>query len=170
MENEQGQQADQADTLWGYGYEPEKALGEALRSLRTARGMSQEDVATMMSRSGFSWRQTTVAKTEGGSRPVRVNEAAALALHFGVSVNELVGNQADSPEQSLIESTYRVSFSLYLSTRLRAEEALRRKQAAEREYEEALAQLSATKQSYEEASRAFNEAFLGPLGEGEETD
>ncbi|MFE9256040.1 helix-turn-helix domain-containing protein [Streptomyces sp. NPDC006879] len=167
MENEQGQQAD---TMWGYGYEPEKALGEALRSLRTARGMSQEDVATMMSRSGFSWRQTTVAKTEGGSRPVRVNEAAALALCFGVSVNELLGNQADSPEQSLIESTYRVSFSLYLSTRLRTEEALRRKEAAEREYEESLAQLRETKQSYEEASRAFEEAFLEPSGEGEEKD
>ncbi|MFE3861004.1 helix-turn-helix domain-containing protein [Streptomyces goshikiensis] len=166
MENEQGSGA----TVWSYGYEPEKALGEALRAHRTARGLSQEDVAAMMNRSGFSWRQTTVAKTEAGSRPVRVNEAAALALCFGVSVNELLGGQAESAEQSILESAYRVSFSLYLSTRLRTEEALRRKDAAEREYEEALDQLHKMKQSFEEASRAFNEAFLEPLGEGEEKD
>ncbi|MGH3745787.1 MAG: helix-turn-helix domain-containing protein [Micromonosporaceae bacterium] len=69
---------------------PEKVLGESLRSLRTARGMSQEDVAQMMALAGFSWHQTTVAKTESGSRPVRVNEAAALAAQFGVWVDDLI--------------------------------------------------------------------------------
>jgi hypothetical protein len=39
---------------------------------------------------GFSWQQSTVAKTEGATRPVRVDEAAALAGIFGVTVDDLV--------------------------------------------------------------------------------
>ena len=39
---------------------------------------------------GFSWQQSTVAKTEAAARPVRVDEAAALAGIFGVTVDDLV--------------------------------------------------------------------------------
>jgi hypothetical protein len=43
-----------------------------------------------MQLAGFKWGQTTVAKTEGGTRPVRVNEAVALAACFGLTINELL--------------------------------------------------------------------------------
>jgi transcriptional regulator with XRE-family HTH domain len=43
-----------------------------------------------MNRAGFSWRQSTVAKTEAAARPVRVDEAAALAGILGVTVDDLV--------------------------------------------------------------------------------
>jgi hypothetical protein len=39
---------------------------------------------------GFSWQQSTVAKTEAATRPIRVDEAAALAGLFGVTVDDLV--------------------------------------------------------------------------------
>ncbi|GAA2348787.1 hypothetical protein GCM10009854_27790 [Saccharopolyspora halophila] len=155
----QSKGADRHETLWSYGYRPERALGESLKELRTAGGMSQEYIATMMSRAGFSWRQTTVAKTEAGNRPVRLDEAAALALHFGVSVNELIDNQADTPEQSKIESKYRVAFSMYLSSMSRVEEAVARRDAAEVEYQQALNAMKEREASYEQAKAKFDQAF-----------
>lgn len=43
-----------------------------------------------MAERGFSWRQTTVAKTELAQRPVLAEEAVALAAVFGVSLDELL--------------------------------------------------------------------------------
>lgn len=148
------------------GHDPERTLGESLRSMRTARGLSQEDVAQMMKMAGFNWRQTTVAKTEGGARPVRVNEAAALALCFGVTVNEMLGNSAETPRQSKVESAYRATFSMSLSTRLRAGEAKRRAESARLEYEASVEDLRHVEQLHEEARQAFDEAFGLDRGEG----
>lgn len=68
----------------------EPLLGERLRSLRQLRDWSQEDVANRMRSAGFTWRQSTVAKTEAADRPIRVNEAAALAEIFGSDLGELL--------------------------------------------------------------------------------
>jgi len=68
----------------------EHVLGKRVRELRQARGWSQDDVARQMVAGGFSWRQTTVAKTEKADRPVRVNEATALAQLFETDLDQLV--------------------------------------------------------------------------------
>jgi transcriptional regulator with XRE-family HTH domain len=68
----------------------EPVLGGRVRALREAREWSQETVAQRMAEAGFSWRQTTVAKTEAADRPIRVNEAVALADLFGVDLDSLV--------------------------------------------------------------------------------
>lgn len=54
-------------------------LGARLRSARAAAGFAQGTVAKMMSERGFSWRQTTVAKSEAADRPVLFAEVAALS-------------------------------------------------------------------------------------------
>ncbi|MFE9309482.1 MULTISPECIES: hypothetical protein [unclassified Streptomyces] len=56
-----------------------KVLAARLRSARTAVGMSQGLVAKAMADRGFSWRQTTVAKSEAAVRPVLFAEVAALS-------------------------------------------------------------------------------------------
>ncbi len=69
--------------------EPERAFGRRARQMRRTRDWSQEDVARMMRDRGFdSWRQTTVAKSEAGDRPIRLNEGVALAHLF----NGLIGD------------------------------------------------------------------------------
>jgi transcriptional regulator with XRE-family HTH domain len=65
------------------------------------KGLSQEEVARLMREAGFSWRQTTAAKTEASDRPVRVNEAAALASILGTSLAELTG-QHDMEHSRLV--------------------------------------------------------------------
>ncbi|WP_159057251.1 helix-turn-helix domain-containing protein [Streptomyces scabiei] len=56
-----------------------RVLGARLRAARVEAGLSQEAVAKEMSLGGFSWRQTTVAKSEAADRPVLFSEVAALA-------------------------------------------------------------------------------------------
>lgn len=73
---------------------PEQVLANALRKIRQASELSQEAVARQMVAKGHSWRQTTVAKTEAASRPIRVNEAASLARIFGVALSTLL-DEAD---------------------------------------------------------------------------
>jgi transcriptional regulator with XRE-family HTH domain len=63
----------------------EKSFGEKVRQWRRERNWSQEDVADKLRLQGFDMHQTTVAKIERGTRPLRVAEAAAIATLFRVS-------------------------------------------------------------------------------------
>lgn len=63
---------------------PEQVVGENVRRLRKERGWSQEDLASRMTAKGLNWRQTTVAKTESATRPLRVDEFMALSKVFDV--------------------------------------------------------------------------------------
>lgn len=72
-------------------FSPEASAGYAVRMLRTARGMSQQQVADAMAEHGHrGWRQTTVAKTEAAQRPLRVNELVSLAAILDVRLEKLV--------------------------------------------------------------------------------
>src|SRR6476661_7860338 len=62
----------------------EKNFGEKVRQWRRERNWSQEDVADKLRMQGFDMHQTTVAKIERGTRPLRVAEAAAIAAVFRV--------------------------------------------------------------------------------------
>lgn len=62
----------------------EKDFGTRVRELRRACNWSQEYLAQRLKGEGFEMHQTTVAKIEAGTRPLRVAEAAALAHIFSV--------------------------------------------------------------------------------------
>jgi transcriptional regulator with XRE-family HTH domain len=62
----------------------ETSFGEKVRQWRRARNWSQEDLAERLRQHGFEMHQTTVAKIERGTRPLRVSEAAAIATIFRV--------------------------------------------------------------------------------------
>ncbi len=70
---------------------PEELAGDEVRRLRLARRWSQEEVARRMSAAGHgNWHQTTVGKTELATRPLRLNEAVALAGLFEIPVTQLI--------------------------------------------------------------------------------
>ena len=80
---------------------PERRLGAVLKLLRESLGLSQDSVAKSMSDFDHSWRQTTVAKTEAGARPIRVNEVVDLARVLGTSSVDLMYQvEQDSEEQA----------------------------------------------------------------------
>ncbi|GIJ39440.1 hypothetical protein Vwe01_27650 [Micromonospora andamanensis] len=79
---------------------PEATWAEQLRRWRSVRGWSQQDVADRMSTNfGYGWHQTTVARIEGRLRPIRLNEAAALAIIFGVDLAEVLQPPALTPAE-----------------------------------------------------------------------
>lgn len=72
-------------------HEPEAVAGQELRRLRLARGWSQkEEAAHLEAATGRPWHQTTVARIEAGTRPLRVNELAEFAELLGVTVPHLL--------------------------------------------------------------------------------
>lgn len=71
--------------------EMSQAFAAWLRAARTAAGVTQKRVADDMTARGFSFIQTTVAKIEYGERPVRIEEAAALAGLFGATLDAALG-------------------------------------------------------------------------------
>ena len=64
----------------------EKRFGEVVRGWRQERNWSQEDVVEKLRHEGFEMHQTTIAKIERGTRPLRVAEASALATVFRMPI------------------------------------------------------------------------------------
>ncbi len=64
----------------------EKRFGEVVRGWRQDRNWSQEDVAEKLRHQGFEMHQTTIAKLERGTRPLRVAEATAIAEVFDMPI------------------------------------------------------------------------------------
>jgi transcriptional regulator with XRE-family HTH domain len=65
-----------------------------LRDQREQKHWKQEDLADKLSAKGIPMHWTTVAKIEKGSRSVRIDEAAAIADLFGISVDAMLGRRA----------------------------------------------------------------------------
>lgn len=68
----------------------EELVGRKFASLREERGWSQHDVAVRMTDVGFNMHQTTVAKLEGGKRPLRFAEMAALSSIYGLPLEAVL--------------------------------------------------------------------------------
>lgn len=73
----------------------ERFFGARVRELREAKGMSQADLAEAMTQRGVRWHQTTVAKSEKGQRPIRLDEAALLAELLFTSLPVMLAPVAD---------------------------------------------------------------------------
>lgn len=80
----------EAGAMTSAAWAARRLFGTALRTARSDRGWSQQRIADNMTELGFSWHQTTCAKTEAGDRPVPLEEAAALAALLGTSVGAML--------------------------------------------------------------------------------
>lgn len=74
----------------GWPARPAEVLGKNVRDYRLARGLKQEALASRLCEWGFKTQQTTVTRIENASRPVPVDEVAALAAVLGVTVGDLI--------------------------------------------------------------------------------
>lgn len=69
--------------------ELERVIGANVRRYRTARGLSQADLATALSAQGEQVHQQTIQKIEKGTRPLKFAEALRIAEALDISVAEL---------------------------------------------------------------------------------
>lgn len=67
----------------------ELAFRENLAFLRTARGISQSELARKLKARGMKFHQQTVQRVEDGTRPVRLNEAYAIAETLGTDLSTM---------------------------------------------------------------------------------
>ncbi len=70
--------------------EYDKKVGQRIRQLRLARGLSGEQLAARLQLNGCNISQTTVSKIELGNRHIYPAEIKALCDIFGVSLDDLL--------------------------------------------------------------------------------
>jgi transcriptional regulator with XRE-family HTH domain len=125
-----------------------RRVGANLQRFRKATGMSQDGLAHELARRGLPFRQQTILKVEGGARPLKFEEAAAIAEILGLASADLLF--VYSEEQERADATAQL------------EEALAGIAASRRRFEEETTRY--TVQQYEaerrlrDASRAEEEA------------
>lgn len=69
-----------------------------MRAVREESGMTQQQVADLMARSGGKIHRSTVGKMENGDRPVTIDEAVQVAAILGVPLAELVTEPGSDTE------------------------------------------------------------------------
>jgi transcriptional regulator with XRE-family HTH domain len=74
-----------------------RRVGRTVQQFRKGAGLSQAELAQELAERGFPFGQTTVVKVEQGSRPLKLEEAQAIAELLGVSTPVLM-SRAWNPE------------------------------------------------------------------------
>ncbi|CAB4785756.1 MAG: helix-turn-helix domain-containing protein [Actinobacteria bacterium] len=87
---------------------PSQVLSKRLAEMRGACGMHQQGLADEMTKLGWSWVRSTVAKIEAGTRQVSVDELVSLAYVLGVTPVALITTQIPT-EMRLMPSVPPVS-------------------------------------------------------------
>jgi len=66
------------------------AFGRRLRYLREQAGLTQQQLADVMSAAGSKMHRSTIGKIEAGERVVSVGEAAQFAAVLGIDLTQLI--------------------------------------------------------------------------------
>lgn len=87
---------------------PERCLGRRLKEVRDRRGLSQARLAEVVEQAtGLKLDPTAITRIERGDRAVRLNEAVALSVVLGLSLDELIaphpGNLDDQVERAGVD-------------------------------------------------------------------
>jgi transcriptional regulator with XRE-family HTH domain len=81
----------------------DERAGANLRRFREGADMSQAELARRMTAAGHPWQQSTVARAEAGTQPLRAGELEALAAMFRVPVERFFWLAGEAAEQALAE-------------------------------------------------------------------
>lgn len=118
----------------------DEAAGAVVQRIRTEAGLSQADLAEKVAGAGVSMHQQTVAKIERGTRPLRLEEALAIAEATG---NEIWVFETDNQPRDI--AAQRVVAD--------ADDARRKAEAAIDHYGRSLLKAVTVLQSMDEADR-----------------
>lgn len=92
------------------------AFAKNLKRTREQLGRSQQWVAEQMTARGHDWLQTTVYKSENGSRKISIGEAMGLAASLGVDLSALLSSRSDLASQYVVVNRTRGDFRRAQST------------------------------------------------------
>lgn len=77
-------------------------LGVAVRTLREQKGMSQAELARLMTERGWPWHQSTVYRVESGKQTVGFSEALDLAGVLRTSLDRFTWGSAEANESDFV--------------------------------------------------------------------
>jgi transcriptional regulator with XRE-family HTH domain len=81
----------------------DERAGGNLRRFREGADMAQSELARRMSAAGHAWQQSTVARAEAGTQPLRAGELETLAAMFHVPVDRFFWLAGEAAEQAITE-------------------------------------------------------------------
>lgn len=81
----------------------DERIGGNLRGFREGAGMPQAELARRMTAAGHPWQQSTVARAEAGTQPLRAGELETLAAMFRVPVDRFFWLAGEAAEHALAE-------------------------------------------------------------------
>lgn len=127
----------------------ERLLGLRIRETRVSLGISQQDLARRLSEAGFSAVQTTIAKIEAGTRPLRISEFVGIANALGMPWQSLLSGQAPMLDERdpIADLETRISGSQILEDEI-LRDLLRQTQNLAESYAHARADREALEQEY----------------------
>lgn len=85
------------------GMTPDERISANVRALREQKGLSQAELAKLMSERRHPWHQSTVTRVEQGTQQLKAAELVDLAAIFNASVDRFTWTQ---PEVSAAEYIY----------------------------------------------------------------
>ena len=88
---------EQAEVSWPVDLEA--AVARNVRLLREGRGISRHQLGADLVLHGCGMSEAAVAQMEAGSRPLRLNEVAAIAAYFVVPVESLWQPGGEIPKE-----------------------------------------------------------------------
>lgn len=81
----------------------DERAGGNLRGFREGAGMPQSELARRMTAAGHPWQQSTVARAESGTQPLRAGELETLAAMFRVPVDRFFWLAGEAADQAIAE-------------------------------------------------------------------
>lgn len=82
----------------------DERAGANLRRFREAGDVSQAELARRMTAAGHAWQQSTVARAETGTQPLRAGELYTLAAMFRVPVDRFFWLAGEAAEEAIAEA------------------------------------------------------------------
>jgi|GEM_PF-4985214 len=133
---------------------PEAAFGSRVRTLRLAKGWSQAELAARVAVHLPGWAQTTVAKTEAATRPIRLNEASGLAAALEVPLQQLL-DALEDVETSKARIALEQLMLEFASLQARYNSKGRERDALDHDLEDIEDQMQAVQRAYEVAEESY---------------
>jgi transcriptional regulator with XRE-family HTH domain len=78
-------------------------VGARVKQYRQAAGVSQTQLATVLSTLGMPFHQQAIVRVERGQRPLRLEEALAVAENLGIDMALLLYDTSDAEKLALEE-------------------------------------------------------------------
>lgn len=134
------------------------SIGRAVRHYRESANLSQSYLARRMQDHAHNWYQVTVARTEAGQRPLRLDEALTLAAILDVAVEDLYQRPSEVDEYHLAMAELASYEGLLTELQYRLEAAKKDEAIAQERSLEARARFETAQEEYEHSVHALDRA------------